>query len=180
MESQGAVPRRKVGMIAPASEGWEGVSSAAMSRRPSPPAGSAMEVTLPRDVCAGSEAWKMTEDVPSGQKGSDVQADGELRPCRAQGSSPWPPSPERLCLRAAGPPLSLGLLLHGTPLPGPPAWPHVPYMGWGGPGVRPPGVERPMCAVPTNAFTFAYPRCSHTQVSPLPECEETSGMCLGP
>lgn len=119
-------------MIAPASEGWEGVSSAAMSRRPSPPAGSAMEVTLPRDVCAGSEAWKMTEDVPSGQKGSDVQADGERRPCRAQGSSPWPPSPERLCLRAAGPPLSLGLLLHGTPLPGPPAWPHVPYMGWGG------------------------------------------------
>nr|KAF6504246.1 coiled-coil domain containing 27 [Rousettus aegyptiacus] len=42
--------------------------------------GSAMEVTLPRDVCAGSEAWKMTEDVPSGQKGSDVQADEHLLP----------------------------------------------------------------------------------------------------
>lgn len=152
-------------MTAPASEGWEGVSSAAMSRRPSPPAGSAMEVTLPRDVCTGSEAWKMTEDVPSGQKGSDVQADGERRPCRAQGSSPWPPSPEHLCLRAAGPPLSLGLLLHGTPLPGPPAWPHVPYMGWGGALGCVPLEWRDRCALSRQMHSLsliqdaATPRC---------------------
>lgn len=141
-----------------AGKGWEGPGGralAAVSRRSLPPAGSATAVSLPQEVCAGSEAWKMTEDSPSSRKGSDTPVDGERRPRWAQGSCPGPPRPERLCLHMPRPPLSLGLLLRGTPLPGPPAWPHVPYMG--GAEVRPPGMERPACAVPTNAFAFTYP-----------------------
>lgn len=108
---------------------WEGPGGralAAVSRRSLPPAGSATAVSLPQEVCAGSEAWKMTEDSPSSRKGSDTPVDGERRPRWAQGSCPGPPRPERLCLHMPRPPLSLGLLLRGTPLPGPPAWPHVP------------------------------------------------------
>lgn len=128
-------------------------------------AGSASTVTMPGPVCPGSEAWKMPKDSPSSQQGLDAAVDGEGRACRAPGDPPRPPSPEGLGLRLPGP-YSPGFLLppHGTPLPGPPAWPHVPHTG--ALGCIPPGAERPMGAVPADKCT--YSRFPSVRPTPVP------------